>query len=58
MLIPLSMLTGGILLLVSDTLARLVIAPSEIPVGTILTLLGAPFFISLIFSQRGLRNGQ
>ena len=56
-LIPFSMLAGGILMLLSDTLARLVIAPSEIPVGTILTLLGAPFFISLIFSKRGLRNG-
>ena len=49
-LIPLSALFGAILLLLSDTAARLVIAPSELPAGLITSLLGAPFFISLIFT--------
>lgn len=56
-LIPLSMVGGAILMLVADTFARVVNAPAEIPVGTITSLLGAPFFISLVFSKRGLRNG-
>ena len=56
-LIPLSMAAGAVLLLLSDTLARTIASPAELPVGVITSLLGAPFFISLIFSDRGLRNG-
>jgi iron complex transport system permease protein len=56
-LIPLSMAAGAVLMLLSDTLARTIASPAEIPVGVITSLLGAPFFISLIFSDRGLRNG-
>ena len=51
-LIPLSCVYGAILLLLSDTFARVVIAPAELPAGLITSLLGAPFFISLIFSKR------
>lgn len=51
-LIPLSILFGGILLLLSDILARILISPIELPVGIITSLLGAPFFISLIFSKK------
>ena len=51
-LIPFSMLFGAILLLLSDTLARTVIAPSELPAGVITSILGVPFFISLIMSPR------
>ena len=51
-LIPLSILFGGILLLLSDILARVLISPIELPVGVITSLLGAPFFISLIFSKK------
>lgn len=47
-LLPLSALGGAILLLLSDTLARTIIAPIELPVGLVTALLGAPFFISLL----------
>lgn len=47
-LIPLSMIGGSILLLLSDTLARTLIAPSEIPVGIITSLVGVPFFIIVL----------
>ncbi|MCI5606054.1 MAG: iron ABC transporter permease [Spirochaetia bacterium] len=47
-LLPFSMCFGAILLLLSDTLARTVIAPAEIPTGIITSILGVPFFISLI----------
>ncbi len=47
-LIPSCALVGGILLVWTDTLARTVIAPTELPVGIITALLGVPFFIYLL----------
>lgn len=47
-LIPLSMLTGSIILLISDTLARTIAAPTEIPVGIITSLIGVPFFVFVL----------
>jgi iron complex transport system permease protein len=49
--LPLSMLFGGLLLLLADTLARTVAIPAEIPVGIFTALLGAPFFLSLLAKQ-------
>ncbi|MDE5898464.1 MAG: iron ABC transporter permease [Treponemataceae bacterium] len=46
-----SMLFGAILLLAGDLAARTVIAPAELPAGLITSMLGAPFFICLIFSR-------
>lgn len=51
-LIPSSCLTGGILLLLADTLARSVMAPTEIPVGILTSLIGAPFFIYLLIKKK------
>ena len=50
--IPASALTGSILLLLSDTLSRSIGNGSALPVGAITSLLGAPFFLILIFSGR------
>ena len=44
-LLPLSILGGGTALLASDIIARVLIAPQEIPVGIITALAGAPFFL-------------
>lgn len=51
-LIPATLLFGGGFLILCDTLARLIIAPAEIPVGVITTLLGGPFFIWLLIKSR------
>lgn len=51
-LIPFSMITGGTILLFADTIARTVVAPSELPVGIVMSLFGAPFFISIIMSNK------
>ena len=51
-LIPLSFFSGAIFLLLSDTLARIIISPAEIRVGLITSFLGAPFFIYLLVSNR------
>ena len=50
--IPGSILIGAILLIVSDTLARTVGNGSAIPVGIITSLIGAPFFLYIIFRRR------
>ena len=54
-LLPASALTGAILLIGADTLARTVIAPTELPVGIITALLGAPFFLYLLRNQKKIR---
>lgn len=49
-LIPATLLFGGGFMVLCDTLARLIIAPAELPVGVITTLLGGPFFLWLLLS--------
>ncbi|MBE6959024.1 MAG: iron ABC transporter permease [Ruminococcaceae bacterium] len=51
--IPVSCLCGSLLLLLADTLSRSMGSGSALPVGAITSLLGAPFFISIIFSKKG-----
>jgi len=51
--IPGSVLAGAFLLLIADTLSRTAVAPAEMPVGLLTSLLGAPWFLWLIFRQRG-----
>lgn len=51
--IPGSVLAGASLLLVADTAARTLVAPAEMPVGLLTSLLGAPWFLWLIFRRGG-----
>lgn len=51
-LLPLSLIGGAALLLFSDVLARVVMAPQEIPVGVITALAGAPFFLWVLRRTR------
>ncbi|MEH6551171.1 MAG: iron ABC transporter permease [Pseudomonadales bacterium] len=51
-LLPASALAGAILMLVADAVARVVIAPAELPAGILTALVGAPFFFALLLSQR------
>ena len=51
-----SALGGAALLTVCDLLARLAAAPFELPVGTVLSLVGGPFFLWLLIRQRGGRT--
>ncbi|EPM79700.1 ABC transporter permease, partial [Pseudomonas syringae pv. actinidiae ICMP 18886] len=54
-LLPGCAVLGATLLLLADTLARVVILPQEVPVGVMTALFGAPFFIALV--RRGARYG-
>jgi iron complex transport system permease protein len=47
-IIPYSLLVGGIFLIVSDIVARLILRPLELPVGIMTALLGGPFFIYMV----------
>ncbi len=48
LLLPASVLAGGSLLLVADTLARSVLAPQQLPVGVLTALIGVPVFLFLL----------
>jgi cobalamin transport system permease protein len=51
-LFGLSALTGGTFLVLCDLLARTVLSPTELPIGIITALFGAPFFIYLLHRRR------
>ena len=51
-LMPATLLFGGAFLILCDTLARTVIAPTELPVGIITALLGGPFFLWLLLGRK------
>ncbi|EOD00137.1 FecCD family ABC transporter permease [Caldisalinibacter kiritimatiensis] len=47
-LLPLSMIGGATMLLLADTFARIIAKPIELPVGTIMAVIGGPFFLYLL----------
>ncbi len=47
-LLPLAVLVGAIFLILADILARTILAPTEVPIGIITALCGAPFFLYLL----------
>jgi len=51
-LLPLSILGGATALLICDIVARVIIAPQEIPVGIITALIGAPFFLWVLKNSK------
>ncbi len=52
LILPACALAGGILLVLADTLGRIVIAPEQLPVGVITALLGVPTFLYLLYRSR------
>jgi len=46
--VPFSALMGGTLLVAADSLARVVVAPAELPIGLMMALIGGPFFLGLL----------
>jgi iron complex transport system permease protein len=53
LLLPASMLLGAIFLTVADILARMLLAPQELPVGLVTALVGAPWFLVLLRRKKG-----
>ena len=54
LLLPASALAGAAFLVAMDTIARLMLQPAELQVGIITALLGAPFFLYLLYRNRRL----
>lgn len=50
-LIPISALIGTLIILVADTISRNLLAPIEIPVGIVISIIGVPYFIYLMLSN-------
>ncbi|WP_328930931.1 MULTISPECIES: iron ABC transporter permease [unclassified Streptomyces] len=50
--IPVSMLLGGVLVCVADTLGRTVVAPAQVPAGLMIALVGGPYFIWVLRKSR------
>ncbi|MGG1481390.1 iron ABC transporter permease [Bacillus smithii] len=51
LLLPVSALVGTLLLLISDTIARNIVAPAEIPVGIVVSIIGVPYFLYLMVKE-------
>ncbi|AXI07850.1 iron ABC transporter permease [Oceanobacillus zhaokaii] len=52
LIIPISTLIGALLLMVADTIGKNILAPSEIPVGVVVSILSAPYFIYLLMKAK------
>ena len=50
--VPCAIFAGGLFLLLCDTLARTVLMPAELPVGSLTALVGAPLFIYLLYKNK------
>lgn len=55
-LIPATILSGGVFLIVSDTIARTIIAPSQLPLGVVTAIIGAPYFIFLLYRSNQVKR--
>lgn len=53
LLIPFTAMLGSLLVVFSDFLGRLLFSPYEVPVGILMSFLGSPYFIYLLFRQKG-----
>lgn len=47
-LIPFAILLGAIFMVLADMFSRIVVAPSELPIGVVTAMLGAPFFLAML----------
>jgi iron complex transport system permease protein len=56
-LLPLSFIAGGCFLVLSDLIARTVLAPTEVPIGVVTAFLGVPLFLVLLRRSFGRRPG-
>ena len=52
LLLPIAGLTGGIFLVIADTVARTLLSPAEIPVGVVTALVGGPVFLYLLMNRQ------
>ncbi len=56
-LLPLTVFTGSAFLILADLLARIIISPTELPIGVITSMIGAPVFAMILMRRRKERRG-
>lgn len=56
--LPLSAVLGALLLVLSDLLCRTVVAPAELPIGVITSIIGSPLFLSILIKEKRKRRLQ
>ena len=54
--LPGAALLGAALLLIADSLARIIVVPAELPIGLVTSLIGSPFFLWLLLRRKGLKS--
>lgn len=54
-ILPLSAMLGAAFLIIADVASRTVLSPAELPIGVVTAFLGAPFFVLVLRTSRGLR---
>ncbi len=54
--LPGAALLGAALLLIADSLARIIVVPAELPIGLVTSLIGSPFFLWLLLHRKGLKS--
>ncbi len=52
LLMPSAAILGAALMVLADTLARILAAPAEVPIGVLTAAIGAPFFLAIVLRQR------
>jgi iron complex transport system permease protein len=57
-LLPAAVAAGGSFLVITDTLARTILAPRQVPVGVVTALVGVPLFLFLLQRQYGIRKSR
>ncbi len=55
-LLPASTLAGALLLVLADMIARTLVAPAELPIGLIMSLIGGPVFLFLLLGRRSIQS--
>jgi iron complex transport system permease protein len=55
--LPASALLGAVLVIATDIIARVIVAPAELPIGIILAIVGAPVFLHLVVRRGGALGG-
>jgi ABC-type Fe3+-siderophore transport system permease subunit len=50
--VPVAVLLGSVLLSLADTVGRSVLAPAQVPAGLVVALIGAPYFLYLLYRSR------
>ena len=58
LVLPVSLLAGGAFLVLADLVARVVLAPAELPLGVVTAFIGAPFFAGLLWTGRATMTGR